>query len=168
MTYTAADWIEMLGLVPLPEEGGMYRELYRSDEIIPQSALPDRFGGDRTYCTSIYYLLEHPEFSAFHRIRQEEIWHFYEGSPLTLFILTPQGDLSQQKLGRNFEAGERLQVVIRRGDLFAATVDEPGGYSLVGCTVAPGFEFADFEAPSCQTLLQAYPQHRGVIEGLTR
>ncbi|NMG57193.1 cupin domain-containing protein [Geitlerinema sp. P-1104] len=84
--YTAADWIETLDLVPLPEEGGLYRELYRSDELIPQSALPERFGGDRTYCTSIYYLLENPEFSAFHRIQQEEIWHFYEGSPLTLFI----------------------------------------------------------------------------------
>ncbi len=168
MSYTAADWIEKLDLVPLPEEGGLYRELYRSDEIIPQSALPDRFGGDRRYCTSIYYLLENPEFSAFHRIRQEEIWHFYEGSSLTLAILTPQGELSQQKLGRNFEAGERLQVVIHRGDLFAATVDETGGYSLVGCTVAPGFEFADFEAPSRKALLQAYPQHRAVIERLTR
>ncbi len=166
--YTAADWIETLDLVPLPEEGGLYRELYRSDEVIPQSALPDRFGGDRTYCTSIYYLLENPEFSAFHRIQQEEIWHFYEGSRLTLFILTPQGNLSQQTLGRNVKAGERLQVVIRRGDLFAATVDEAGGYSLVGCTVAPGFEFADFEAPSRDTLLQAYPQHRDVIEQLTR
>ncbi|NMG60638.1 hypothetical protein E1H12_19510 [Geitlerinema sp. P-1104] len=82
--------------------------------------------------------------------------------------LTPQGDLSQQTLGRNFKAGERLQVVIRRGDLFAAMVDETGGYSLVGCTVAPGFEFADFEAPSRDTLLQAYPQHRAVIEQLTR
>lgn len=165
---SAKQWIDKLGLVPLPEEGGMYREIYRCAETIPASALPARFGGDRCYSTSIYYLLEHPEFSAFHRLKQEEIWHFYEGSPLTVHIIDTDGNYVQEKMGRNIDAGEKLQLVLYAGQLFAASVAQQGSYSLIGCTVAPGFEFEDFEAPSRNALLESYPQHRDIIVQFTR
>ena len=147
----------------------MYHEVYRSDESISAEALPRRFESKRSFSTSIYYLLEHPDFSAFHRIQQEEIWHFYAGSPCTLHIIDPDsGTLSQPTLGRDLAAGQSLQVVVPREHLFAATVDTPDSYTLVGCTVAPGFEFADFAAPDRATLVDAYPQHQDLIERLTR
>lgn len=166
---TAADWIDHLNLEPLPEEGGLYREIYRADESIPAEALPQRFEGDRPFSTSIYYLLESPEFSAFHRIQQEEIWHFYDGTSCTLHIIDPERDtLSQPTLGRDMAAGEQLQIVVPRGHLFAATVNDPGGYVLAGCTVAPGFTFADFDAPARDVLVRRYPQHTDLITQLTR
>ncbi len=164
---SASYWIEKLGLIPLPEEGGMYREIYRSSDLILKSALPDCFSGDRSYCTSIYYLLEHPEFSAFHRLNQEEIWHYYEGSPLTVHIIDHDGNYSQVKMGRDIENGETLQLVLYAGQLFAAE-SAPDSYALIGCTVAPGFEFDDFEAPSRQRLLESYPQYRDLILQYTR
>lgn len=171
--WNAQDWIDALGLKPLPEEGGWYREVYRSDEAIPEAALPDRFGGPRCFATSIYYLLPGDEYSAFHRIRQEETWHFYTGSPLTLHVIDAEGAYRTITLGRDYASGEHLQTTIRRGDLFAATVDAPAydapdGFTLVGCTVAPGFEFADFEAPSRADLLAQYPEHESIIRRLTR
>ncbi|GAB4218449.1 MAG: cupin domain-containing protein [Synechococcales cyanobacterium] len=165
---SADEWIAHLGLVPLPEEGGLYRELYRSAEIIPQSALPQRFSGDRCFVTSIYYLLKHPEFSAFHHLQQEELWHFFDGDPLTVHLLYPDGRYEQVRLGRDYAVGETLQWVIPAGVIFAASVDCPGGYSLIGCTVSPGFEFADFAVPSRDQLLAIYPQHQAIIWQLTR
>lgn len=166
---TATDWIDHLDLEPLPEEGGLYREIYRANESIAAKALPDRFEGDRPFSTSIYYLLEAPEFSAFHRIQQEELWHFYDGTSCTLHIINPEtGTLSQPTLGRDIPAGQQLQIVVPRGHLFAATVDDAEGYVLAGCTVAPGFTFADFEAPPRHLLIDRYPQHADLIIRLTR
>jgi len=165
---SAQQWIEKLGLIPLPEEGGMYKEVYRSAELIPAAALPSRFGGDRCYSTAIYYLLEHPEFSAFHRLRQEEIWHFYEGSPLIVHIIAPDGNYTQVTMGRDIDAGEQLQLVLYAGQLFAATLAQENAYALIGCTVAPGFEFEDFDAPARKVLLETYPQHRSIITQFTR
>jgi hypothetical protein len=161
-------WIDKLEMTPLPEEGGMYKEVYRSEESIPKSALPIRFDGSRSYSTSIYYLLKHPEFSAFHRLKQEEIWHFYEGSPLTVHVIDQDGNYFCKRLGRDIDKDETLQLVIYAGWLFAAAVDQAGSYSLIGCTVAPGFEFDDFEAPSKNKLLESYPKHAEVIQKFTR
>ena len=164
-------WIRALQLRRHPE-GGWFREVYRSEETIPHESLPSRFSGDRSFSTAIYFLLEGAEFSAFHRIRQDELWHFYEGASLTIHRIDPDGNYSAIRLGRNTQAGESLVVVVQAGQLFGATVDvDPGAscsYSLVGCTVAPGFEFADFEMPSRRELLEQYPQHRQLIEQLTR
>ena len=166
-------WIDALGLEPLPEEGGWYREVYRSAESIPADALPDRFDGPRCFATQIYYLLGSDEFSAFHRIRQDETWHFYEGSPLTLHTLGPEGTYAQVCLGRDVP-DEQFQFTVPAGTYFAATVDhaanagEAATYALVGCTVAPGFEFADFEAPPRADLLAQYPEHAAIIHRLTR
>lgn len=156
-------WVERLKLLPHPE-GGFYREVYRSGEVILESALPERFTGDRVFSTSIYFLLNQHDVSAFHRIRQDEIWHFYNGSSLTLHIIDPSGDYSQVKLGLNIDKGEYPQAVVAAGCFFAAEVDNKELYTLTGCTVAPGFDFADFEMPSAEELIALFPRHNEVIK----
>ena len=158
--------VQSLDLQPHPE-GGWYRESYRSPEMIPISALPERFDSQRCFCTSIYFLLSGDEFSAFHRIKQDEVWHFYDGDALTVHVIDKGGGYLEKKLGRNVEAGECFQQVVEAGDYFAASLASDG-FALVGCTVAPGFDFADFEMPSCHSLLELYPQHAAVIKQHTR
>jgi predicted cupin superfamily sugar epimerase len=164
---TARQWIDRLGLTPHPE-GGHFHQTYRSAEAIAAAALPPRFGGDRAFSTAIYYLLEGDDFSAFHRIKQDEVWHFYDGAALTLHVLAADGSCRTVRLGRDLGAGELPQAVVPAGDLFAAAVSAPHSYALVGCTVAPGFDFADFELPGRQELCRLYPQHRELIERFTR
>lgn len=165
---TATYWIERLGLSPLPEEGGMYREIYRAAERIPAAALPARFAGDRCFSTAIYYLLQHPEISALHRLKQDEIWHFYDGIPLSVCILDSHGNARIERLGRDPDRNERLLLVLRAGEIFGACVEEPGAYALIGCTVAPGFEFRDFEIVDRATLLRTHGAHRDLILRYTR
>lgn len=160
---TAADWVARLALARHPE-GGWFRETYRSDEGVARAHLPPRFDGDRAFSTAIYYLLESGDFSALHRIRQDEVWHHYDGSPLTLHLISPAGAYSTRALGG---AGEP-QAVAPAGWLFAATVDDAASFTLAGCTVAPGFDFADFEMPGRDELLARHPGLRPAIEGLTR
>ncbi|NWF35299.1 cupin domain-containing protein [Mariprofundus sp. KV] len=159
-------WIETLGLQRHPE-GGWYREIYRSASMIPQQGLPAAFDGARSFCTSIYFLLSGEEFSAFHRIRQDELWHFYDGDGLVVHVIDKRGSYLEKRLGRNPEKGDSFQQVVEAGDWFGASVP-CGGFALVGCTVAPGFEFADFEMPTRQHLLSLYPQHQTLIKKLTR
>ena len=156
-------WIDKLELRCHPE-GGYFKETYRSHEVIPKNALPDRFTGDRVFSTCIYFLLNKRNFSAFHIIKQDEIWHFYEGSSLTLHIIDQEGTYSALNLGREIDNGESLQAVVKAGCLFAAAIDNPETFSLVGCTVAPGFEFADFEMPDRNKLVRLHPEHRELIE----
>ena len=163
---TAQEYIQHLQLQQHPE-GGWFREVYRADELIPQAGLPDRFDGDRTFSTAIYFLLNQTEFSALHRIRQDEVWHFYDGAPLTIHQISPEGDYSTTRLGRNVHDGEALMAIVPAGCFFGATVDDPASFSVVGCTVAPGFDFADFEMPTRKELLARFPQQREVIEQLT-
>lgn len=156
-------WIEKLHLLPHPE-GGHFRETYRAREVIVKDALPKRFKGDRVFSTCIYYLLNRQEYSAFHAIKQDEIWHFYEGSSLTIHIIDRGGNYSAVKLGRDLESGEAPQAVVRAGCWFAAAVNNIDGYALVGCcTVAPGFDFADFEMADRNTMIERYPEHRNII-----
>ncbi len=162
---TAAEWIERLGLVPHPE-GGHFREAYRAAEVLPAAALPPRFGGDHAFCTAIYFLLQGQDFSALHRIKQDEVWHFYDGAALTVHVLDEAGGYSAIHLGR--DTGEEPLGVVPAGRLFGATVRDGRSWSLVGCTVAPGFDFADFELPGRAELCRLYPQHRALIERLTR
>jgi predicted cupin superfamily sugar epimerase len=165
----AAFWIEHLDLRPHPE-GGYYRETYRATESIAWDGLPARFSGPRAFSTAVYFLITRDAFSAFHRIRSDELWHFYAGSAVTLAILDAggAGTLATASLGRDPTRGETPQAVIPAGAWFAAEVAPPGDFALVGCTVAPAFDFADFELAARADLLRAYPQHRGVIERLTR
>jgi uncharacterized protein len=158
--------ISSLGLSRHPE-GGWYRESYRCAEFVAGSDLPERFAGPRPFSTAIYFLLEKGEISALHRIKSDEIWHFYAGAPLVLHILTPQGEHLELKLGPDFAAGESYQAVVAAGCWFGAEVSGVGGYSLVGCTVAPGFDFADFQMGKRAYLQQEYPRHKEVICRLT-
>jgi len=160
-------WIDHLGLVRHPE-GGYYKETYRSRESIAREHLPERFGGDRAFSTAIIFLLAANEFSAFHRIKQDEVWHFYEGWAVTVHVIDPKGVYATMKLGRDVERGEMLQTVVEAGCLFGAAVDREGSYALVGCTGAPGFDFRDLEMPKREELLARCPQHRSIIEKLTR
>lgn len=160
-------WIESLSLRRHPE-GGWFREIYRARESIPRDGLPDTYTGDRPFATAIYYLLRETDISALHRLRQDELWHFYAGGPVTIHVLDPAGMHSTVALGRDVEAGEQLVAVIPGGCVFGAVLHDRTSYALVGCTVAPGFEFDDFEMPGREELLDRFPQHRDVIELLTR
>jgi hypothetical protein len=160
-------WIERLGLQRHPE-GGYYRETYRAREGIAGEHLPARFGGDRPFSTAIYFLLPGGEISVLHRIKQDEVWHFHEGSALVIHVIDPQGECSEIRLGPDPDRGETLQAVLPAGRLFGAFVSDARLYALVGCTVAPGFDFADLEIPTRGELLWRFPRHRAIIERLTR
>jgi predicted cupin superfamily sugar epimerase len=164
---TAAYWIKKLRLERHPE-GGYYKEAYRSPEVIPRKALPRRYGGPRVFSTSIFYLLKGDEVSYFHRLRSDETWHFYSGFCLSVYVLSPAGKLTRIRLGRNSEAGEVFQAVVPAGHWFGAAVGRRNSYSLVGCTVAPGFDFSDFELGRRDELLGLYPRHQGIIRRLAR
>lgn len=149
-------------------EGGYYKETYRSTEGVLKASLPDRFGGDRSFCTGIYFLLQKGEFSAFHRIKSDEMWHFYYGSPLNVYVINTKGKLEVLKLGDNFDKGEQFQAVVPAGSWFASAPADEGSFSLVGCTVSPGFDFADFAMAKKEDLIQQFPQHKEVISKYCR
>lgn len=159
--------IAKLKLQPHPE-GGWYRETYRAAESLPQNALPGRFDGRRSLATAIYFLLNSESFSALHRIKSDEQWHFYSGSSLTVHVIHPDGRYALIKLGKNLAQGETFQAVVPHGCWFGATVDTPDSYVLVGCSVAPGFDFADFEMADRESLSKEFPQHATLIARLTR
>jgi predicted cupin superfamily sugar epimerase len=159
-------YIESLTMQPHPE-GGYFAESYRSGETMIASALPDRFAGDRVFSTAIYFLLESHHISALHRIQADEVWHFYAGGPLDIFVIDPAGELSIIHLGSDLDNGQVFQAVVPAGYWFGSKPAPGTTFSLVGCTVAPGFDFADFEMAERATLLAQYPQHRAVIEQLT-
>jgi uncharacterized protein len=160
-------WIQKLSLQSHPE-GGYYRQSYRSDLLLPREALPRQFTGPRSASTAIFFLLEGENFSAFHRLRSDELWHFYLGEPLIVHVIDGDDSYSQIHLGSDAEAGEVLQAVVKAGCWFAAQVERKKSFSLVGCTVAPGFDFEDFELAKREELTRRHPQHRDVIERLTR
>ncbi|SRR5579871_267997 len=168
MNASADYWIAKLQMTKHPE-GGAFREVYRSSLNIEKENLPGNFKGSRNVCTSIYFLLKRNEFSAFHRIASDELWHFYFGNALMIYeIESLTGTLKTHKLGNNFENGEVFQTVIKAGNWFASAVNDNGEYALVGCTVAPGFDFADFELAERNKLIKDHPQHKDLIISLTR
>lgn len=141
---TAKYWIEKLELQKHPE-GGYYREIYLSDEVVPQIGLPAGFRGERSFATSIYYLLEGNDFSAFHRIKSDEIWHYYAGSSAIEILSLEKGTLKRYLVGNDPDLGQTFQVIVPKNTWFAARLHNPEGYALAGCTVSPGFHFDDFE-----------------------
>src|SRR6185369_8693354 len=145
-----------------------FRESYRSLETVPATGLPERFGGQRSFGTSIYFLLEPGDISALHRIKSDEVWHFYAGAPLTVQVITPGGDHRELMLGSDLGAGHTFQDWVPAGCWFGAELAGGGDYALVGCTVAPGFDFVDFEMGKREELLRQYPQHGELIRRLTR
>ncbi len=163
----AAYWIEKLNLTQ-HVEGGAFREVYRSLLSIPRKSLPILFQGDRNAATSIYFLLAKGEFSAFHRIASDECWHFYFGDPLLIYEIGHTGSLTVHRLGSDIEKGESFQTMIRAGSWFASAPAGGSEYALVGCTVAPGFDFVDFELADREALARQYPEHGELIRELTR
>lgn len=158
---TSTDLIQHLHLLPHPE-GGYYRETYRSAEQTLNIE-----GNTRNTSTAIYYLLENEDKSHFHRIKSDELWFFHQGRPLEILVL--QGsELSTIVLGNDVGSGEVPQAMIPANAWFAARVQGRSGYALVSCTVAPGFDFADFELASRVDLLHEFPHWKPVIEEFTR
>lgn len=149
-------------------EGGHYFETYRSSETLPQAALPKRFSGDRNIATAIYFLLEGKEFSSFHRIRADEIWHFYHGAPVELFMISPSGELTRVLIGSDPVKGHHFQFMVPAGYWFASCCSDASGYSFVGCTVSPGFDFSDFELAKAKELSNMFPEHQALIHTLCR
>lgn len=151
--------IQQLQLLPHPE-GGYFRETYRSTEMLTISP-----GKTRNVSTAIYYLLEDEDKSRFHRIRSDEIWHFHGKDPLEILIIE-QGELSIKTLGNKLAQGEVPQVVVPAGLWFAARVKNGSGYSLVSCTVAPGFDYMDFELGTKENLIREFPHLKEIIEAV--
>ena len=158
----AATLIAHYRLEPHPE-GGYYRETWRSDTVIAREALPEGFSGPRYCSTAILFLLENRDVSRLHRIRSDEIWHFYGGGPLRLAMIFPNGTSKEIVLGQDIEAGQYVQYVVPAGVWFGAKPCAGTGFSFVGCTVSPGFDFADFELGEKTRLLQAFPQAHATI-----
>jgi predicted cupin superfamily sugar epimerase len=163
MNEQVAQLVADLELLPHPE-GGFYKETYRSKG----SYSPIGFPGLRNYSTSIYFLLTSESFSSLHRIKQDEVWHFYQGSPLFVHVIDPDGNYAKHAVGLDLKAGQTPQLVVEAGCWFGATVKDEDAYSLVGCTVAPGFDFDDFELAKRTELSQQYPEHQNIIRELTR
>lgn len=159
-------WIDRLHLKPHPE-GGLYNEVFAGPDILNPAGLPEKYPGPRKAYTSIYFLLKSGQISRLHRLRSDELWHFYTGSALTVHVIDADGACVPLKLGADPEKGETFQARVRAGCWFGATVDQPNSFSLVGCVVAPGFEFEDFELGDRADLIRMFPQHRKLIERLT-
>ncbi len=161
--------IKFLKLEKHPE-GGYFRETYRSAGDIEAEALPERYERDHAYSTAIYFLLKRGEFSAFHEIVQDEVWHHYAGAAVHVHIIDHNGKYRIMKTGMDLEKGETPQGVVYGGEVFGATVanDPDHDFALVGCTVAPGFDFRDFRLIAREELMDRFPEHAEIIGRLTR
>lgn len=164
---TKEQLIEKLNLEKHPE-GGYFKETYRSEISIPSSNLPSEFDSERNVSTCIYFMLTTEEFSAFHKVNQDEAWHFYLGDRILLHMISPEGEYSKIKIGTDFSADETPQFVVPAQHWFAGEVESENGFALVGCTVAPGFDFKDFELAKREQLQKKFPKHSELIKKLTR
>ncbi len=161
MSFDDKYFIEKLNLLPHPE-GGFYRQICQSDETI---SFP-RYDGQRLLWTSIYFLLRDGEVSHLHRLKSDELWYFHGGSALSIYIIDEQNNLQVRRLGLNVDNGEEPQILVPRGTIFGSKMNNPG-FSLVGCMVAPGFDFHDFELIYRDDIIDKFPQHKDLITELT-
>lgn len=166
MLEEAEELIKKLGLEKHPE-GGYFKQIYKSkDSVVP----PERFNStERSAGTSIYFLLSEEDYSAWHKLKADEIWHFYKGTSLTIHSIDSKGNLKSSKLGDPLqEPDANFQVIIQAEQWFAAEVNDKGSYTFVGCTVNPGFEYGDFELANRVALAYQYPKHADIINRLSR
>ncbi len=159
--------IKILNLQPLLEEGGFYRETYRSTENIPKEALPVRYGVSKNFGTAIYYLLTPETRSALHRIPTDEIFHFYLGDPVIMLQLHPDGTSEVTTIGSKIDKGQQLQVIVPKGTWQGSLLKQGGNFALMGVTVSPGFDFSDYESAERASLINAYPDEKDLIIRLT-
>ncbi|MBZ9628553.1 cupin domain-containing protein [Psychroflexus sp. CAK1W] len=164
---TKEQLIKRLNLQKHPE-GGYFKETYRSEITIPGSSLPLEFESARSVSTCIYFMLTSDEFSAFHKVNQDEAWHFYTGDTISLHMISPEGYYSNIKIGSDFSSDETPQFIVPAQHWFAAEIENNEGFALVGCTVAPGFDFNDFELAEQEQLQNKFPKHSDLIKKLTR
>jgi predicted cupin superfamily sugar epimerase len=169
MSHSASYWISQLKLSK-HIEGGSFSEVYKSELKLSASQLPGHFSSTdaRHVCTHIYFLLERMQFSALHRIKSDELWHFYAGDSLTIYEIETSGKLVIHLLGADPEKNQQLFIYVKAGSWFGAALPADSEYALVGCTVSPGFDYADFEMADRGTLILQYPQHSELIKSLTR
>lgn len=151
-------WIEKLELIPHPE-GGYFKQVAQS-----LNTLTTKDNRERQQYTSIYFLLDAKNPSRFHRLKDDELWFFHGGTSLQVHEITSSGEYKLHKLGFNFKKGERLQVLIPGGSIFASSVESKNVYGLVSCVVVPGFDFQDFELFTQDELISQYPKHKEVIK----
>ncbi|KJZ95294.1 hypothetical protein ClosIBUN22A_CONTIG131g02620 [Clostridium sp. IBUN22A] len=163
--YTADYFVKNLNMIAHPE-GFCYKEIYSSEENITSKELRVNFEGVRILWTSIYFLLRDGEVSNFHRLKSDEMWYYHSGSPLTIYMISPEGKFITEQLGLNIENGEKPQVLVPKDYIFGSAMNNEG-YALVGCMVSPGFEFRDFELFKRSFLLEKYPQYEEIILKLT-
>ncbi len=164
---TAKDIIEKLALKPHPKEGGFYCETYRSTEKIPRDALLGKYSIDKAFSTAIYFLITPDTYSALHRLPTDEIFHFYLGDPVVMLRLYPDGSSELITVGAGIEKGERPQVVVPAGTWQGAFLKPGGRFALMGTTVAPGFDFPDYETGNRSLLIKQYPTRKDLIIKLT-
>ncbi len=167
MKDKAGLYISKLQLSPHPE-GGYYKEIYRSGEIIKAEYLPDRYKASRAFSTSIYFLLKNNQVSLFHKLKSDEIWHFYDGCGVKIYIIEKNGAIKEILLGNKLKEGELPQIVIRKNYWFGAELLDKSSFCLMGCTVSPGFDFKDLRLGEREKLLNLFPQHEKIIKKLTK
>jgi hypothetical protein len=165
---TAEEVIDRLELLPLTIEGGYFRETYRAPLSIPATGLPREFGGSRDVSTAIYYLLTPETFSAIHRVKSDEVFHFYAGDPVEMLQLHADGTGRIVAIGNDLAAGDLPQLVVPGGLWQGCRLIPAGRWALMGCTVAPGFDYADFTAANRTELIAQYPDHAAMITALTK
>jgi predicted cupin superfamily sugar epimerase len=167
---TAPELISFLGLSPLPEEGGYFRETWRSSVTVAPGTLPLRYTTDKALGTAIYYLLtsDPDSFSALHRLPTDEIYHFYLGDPVEMLLLAPDGSGHRIMLGHNLAAGEHVQFVVPAGVWQGSRLVAGGQYALLGTTMSPGFDPTDYQPGLRAELMTLYPHHAPSIQALTR
>lgn len=153
----ASKLIQELYLKPHPE-GGYYKETYRGETKIELEEHKIRNSS-----TAIFYMLTNEDKSHFHKVLSDEIWLFHQGETIVIYEIDQKGELIAHLLGINFEKGEAPQIVIPKGNWFAAQIQSKTGFSLVSCIVAPGFEFEDFILADKQEMLRQYPKYLGII-----
>ena len=166
MTRTAEYWIKNLDMLPHPE-GGYFREVYRSEDRIDKDHLPARYSDHRNIATSIFFLLDKEQVSKFHVLNSDEIWYHHDGSKVKIHVIKPDGQYKEIILGHDFDEGEVLQAVIPHGSWFGAEVINKDSFSLVGCVVAPGFDFTDFKLAERNILLNDFSHLEEIIIKLT-
>jgi predicted cupin superfamily sugar epimerase len=165
---TAEEIKQLLNLEAHPREGGYFRQTWKSEEEIPLSALPSRYGGARAAGTAIYYLLEPSTFSEMHRLISDEVFHFYFGDPVEMLQLWPDGSSRVVQLGSDLASGTMPQLVVPKGVWQGSRLAPGGRVALLGCSVSPGFDYADYETGRRAELVREYPESAALIELLTR
>jgi hypothetical protein len=165
---TADEIKQRLGLEAHPREGGYFRQTWQSEEEIPLTALPARYPAARATGTAIYYLLEPSTFSELHRLASDEVFHFYLGDPVEMLQLWPDGSSRVVLLGSDLASGMSPQSVVPKYVWQGSRLSPGGKVALLGCTVSPGFDYADYETGKRAELVRDYPQSAELIEALTR